>query len=129
MIEERNKLFKSEFVIQWKTEDNHKTKYISDDDNNLICIVFTHTTNGYNVLDYIYTFEKYRRAGYALKLLKQLQNEELSANCDCIESEKLFEKAKWIYIGTLFNKIYVTQKKYVKKYTLDMNRIKKMLNV
>jgi hypothetical protein len=122
MIQERNELFQTSYVTQWKTEDNHISKYISDEENNLICIVFMHKINEYNNIDYIYTFKKYRRMGYALKLLQQLKDEEWVATCNCVESEKLFKKAGWIRTNTTI-KSFVTHQNYINKYTLEINRI------
>jgi len=122
MFQERDELFNTSYVKQWKTENNRITRCLSDDKNNLICIAFIHKTNGYNNLDYIYTFKNYRRSGHALKLLKQLKNEELCATCNCNESEELFTKAGWILINTIF-KSYVTQQKYVRKYTQEFMKM------
>ena len=52
------------------------------------------------ICNYIYTFENYRRKGYGLQLLEFLKSkEQLTAICSCDESEKLFQKAKFINHG------------------------------
>ncbi|CAG9831341.1 unnamed protein product [Diabrotica balteata] len=54
------------------------------------------------VLDYIYTLPKYRRKGYAYKLMEHVKkNNQFTAFCSNDESERLFLKCKCINHGLM----------------------------
>lgn len=51
-------------------------------------------------INYIYTYPKYRRKGFACEILRRLKTiKELTAFCDNDESEMLFKKAEYIFCG------------------------------
>ena len=52
------------------------------------------------VLDYIHTFKKKRRKGYALELINHIRlREQITTFCSTESSKKLFIKAKYKFYG------------------------------
>lgn len=98
----------SDIIYRWLSETRTVKCYMLVDKINTVSIVLLSKCDfdpdrkhrDPYILDYIYTFDKYRRNNYAYKILLYLKNKEQTTSfCDSLESENLFRKANYIYNG------------------------------
>ena len=95
-------------VNKWCAENNTKIYFIKKKNNKLKSFAIMNEENDdpFNlhtspyVLDYIYTFKKKRRKGYALQLINHIRlREQITTFCSTDPSKKLFLKAKYKFYG------------------------------
>ena len=94
-------------VNKWCDENNTKIYFIKKKDKiKSFALMHEEDDDPFNlhtspyVLDYIYTFKKKRRKGYALELINHIRlREQITTFCSTESSKKLFIKAKYKFYG------------------------------
>ena len=102
------------YIIEWLDEQNVKLYLLFDEGGDILSFSLLSKmhmdplkkhTNPHH-LSYIYTFEKYRRNGYANHLLQEVKKElETTVFCTNDNNKDLFEKAGYNFTSfdTLYN--------------------------
>ena len=94
-------------VNKWCDENNIKIYFIKKKDKiKSFALMHEEDDDPFNlhtspyVLDYIHTFKKKRRKGYALELINHIRlREQITTFCSTESSKKLFIKAKYKFYG------------------------------
>ena len=105
-IKDYVKLEDDVYVKEWNKEKNVKLYYLKDTEDNILsfCLLSNMKHDPLKIhefpcyINYIYTFEKFKRKGYAYELLLEIKKHEHSTIfCTDDISKNLFTKAGFIF--------------------------------